>query len=242
MLQPWRAEDKVLLMAKLSRQNVPFTQVANEVLNDKNLSWKAKGLYAYLFSKPDDWDFSAHRIKMDSANGRDSVLSALKELEQKGYLERNKLGNGRVEYHLKFNLSVNPSTENPTLDIEPDPEKPTVGKAHGGKSRTISNKEVIVTKRLYSSETSSQVFNWDTYLSGMLTHSRKDINIIGFFFKAKRLHFSTKEKAGAAIKRHLKAAKSIMPFDKTEIGETIRRLSYEFPKFTVDTVYKELTK
>ena len=38
---------------KLVKQNVPFTMVANEVLKDPKLSFKAKGLYAYLFSKPD---------------------------------------------------------------------------------------------------------------------------------------------------------------------------------------------
>lgn len=147
-------------MAKLNRQNIPFTQVANEVLNDNNLSFKAKGLYAYLFSKPDDWDFSAHRIKLEASDGRDSVLSALKELEEKGYLQRKKLPSGRTEYFLKHHND--PNTENPTLGVEPNTENPTYGKSHSGKTRTISNKELITTNILNNtSEETSQVSSND---------------------------------------------------------------------------------
>lgn len=102
-------------MAKLKKQNIPFTQVANEVLNDTNLSWKAKGLFAYLFSKPDGWDFAGKRISKDSSDGSKATYSGLKELEDAGYLGRKKHGNGRVDYNLGF-------TENPYI-ISPIPEQ-----------------------------------------------------------------------------------------------------------------------
>lgn len=88
----------------------------------------------------------------------------------------------------------------------------------------------------------SAPFSWEEYLKGMENHKRKDLNIIGFFFRTKNLSFNTKAKAEVAIRRHLKAAKTISVFDKKEIGGVIRRLNYEFPKFTLETVYKELTK
>ena len=34
---------------KLHKVDDGFAQVANEVLNSKKLTWKAKGLYAYLW-------------------------------------------------------------------------------------------------------------------------------------------------------------------------------------------------
>lgn len=49
-------------MAKLQKQESNFTQVSNLVLCDKNLSAKAKGIYAYLYCKPDDWQFASERI------------------------------------------------------------------------------------------------------------------------------------------------------------------------------------
>lgn len=114
-------------MAKLNKEEVGFTQIKNEVLTDKKLSWKAKGLFAYLFSKPDGWDFSAERIALDSTGGREAVLSGIKELEKEGYLSRKKHGSGRVEYFLKY--------------TNPKSAKPTVAKPHSAESRLISNKD-----------------------------------------------------------------------------------------------------
>ncbi len=121
-------------MSNFKRQNIPFTQVANEVLNDKTLSAKAKGLYAYLYSKPEGWNFSMHRIINDMADGRDSIANGLKELEDNKYLVRERLSNGRMDYKLSL------------IRKKPDTEKPTVGKTHSGKTRTVSNKELIVIK------------------------------------------------------------------------------------------------
>lgn len=66
-------------------------------LNDENLSWKAKGLLAYLLSKPDDWQIYVKDLIKRSTDGRDSVVSGLKELEDNGYLSRQQIrgGNGK---------------------------------------------------------------------------------------------------------------------------------------------------
>jgi hypothetical protein len=123
---------------KIKKVETNFTQVSNNPLNDKRLSWKAKGVFAYLYSKPDSWDFSSARMKNDSKDGRDALLSGLKELEEVGYLIRKKLPSGRVEYILDYN----PVPENPIQASEPVPENPTVGKSHSGKSRPVSNTEL----------------------------------------------------------------------------------------------------
>ena len=44
------------------KQNIPFTQIANDLLNDKLISFKAKGVYSFLYSKPSGWYFSEKRI------------------------------------------------------------------------------------------------------------------------------------------------------------------------------------
>lgn len=126
-------------MAKLKKISVPFTQVANIIINDKKLSLKAKGLFSYLYSKPDGWNFSSERIALENSDGRDSIRQALRELEDNGYLERKKQASGRIEHLLKFDEK--PETENPSVGQEPETEKPTVGKTHSGKTRPISNKD-----------------------------------------------------------------------------------------------------
>ena len=106
-------------MAKLQKQSVRFTQVANQVLCDKNLSAKAKWIYAYLYSKPDDWQFAYNRIASEFSDGEKSILSGLKELEKFWYLERKKQGDGSVDYF----LYIEPTAENRHLDTDLTAEK-----------------------------------------------------------------------------------------------------------------------
>ena len=60
----------------------------NDLLNNPDISLKAKGLFAYIQSKPDDWSFSVERIANQVKDGIASVRTAIKELENAGYLER----------------------------------------------------------------------------------------------------------------------------------------------------------
>lgn len=132
-------------MRAIKKQPTGFTQVTNIVLNDEKLSWKAKGLYSYIYSKPDGWDFSGRRMCKQAADGRDGTLSGIKELEEAGYIFREKHKTGRITYH----ILVDPNTEKPDKAIaKPKPEKVYDGGAVLRKSRPISNKEVKVIKSI----------------------------------------------------------------------------------------------
>lgn len=137
------------------KSKLPFTQVVNKVLWDKKLSLKAKGLYAFLYSKPDGWDFSAIRIAKESKDGKEGVASGLRELEKVGFLLREKLPSGRVRYR----LFVDPNTENPFLGTKPKPEKPKEAFCQSGETRLISNKDNKIIKSISntSGEPSSQI-------------------------------------------------------------------------------------
>ena len=111
--------------------------VANEVLKRGDISLSAKGMYAYLFSKPSDWDFAAIRISKECKEGRKGVLSALKELENSGLLLREKKGDGRVEYTIQFADIQSPSEELRVAD--PESLSPTVGLRHSARQEPISN-------------------------------------------------------------------------------------------------------
>jgi hypothetical protein len=126
---------------KLSKDDLPFTMVVNEVLRDASMSMKAKGLFSYLFSKPDGWDFSGDRIASEMSDGRHAVFSALKELEEKGYLERVRRPTGRVDYHIKYALT--PMTEiSIGLFEKPDAENRKGQKVHLAKISSVSKKDV----------------------------------------------------------------------------------------------------
>ncbi|MFE8919334.1 conserved phage C-terminal domain-containing protein [Staphylococcus pasteuri] len=61
---------------------------SKDYVEDETLSWKAKGLMSYLFSKPDDWKIYQSQLEKISTDGRISVRSIINELIEKGYMTR----------------------------------------------------------------------------------------------------------------------------------------------------------
>ena len=57
-----------------------YTVVKNFICKDKRLSWKAKGIWLYAFSRPDDWQFNLSDLINQSTDAKDSVTTCLKEL------------------------------------------------------------------------------------------------------------------------------------------------------------------
>ena len=75
---------------RIEKKERPFVQVDKECINQKNLSFKAKGLHTFLMSKPDDWTFYMTQLETVSTDGKDSLRSAMKELEDAGYVRRTR--------------------------------------------------------------------------------------------------------------------------------------------------------
>jgi len=122
--------------------NGNFGVAPNELLNDSSISLKAKGLYVYMQSKPDDWVFSLERIASQNKDARDSVRSTINELAEAGYLTKEKMFKDSKGTFSQYKINERP-LENPTL------ENPMVGKSNVGKSnplviKTFSKKELIV--------------------------------------------------------------------------------------------------
>lgn len=86
-------------MSKLNKQVwLPFTQINNDLLNDKRLSAKAKWLYCYLYSKPDKRDFACDRIANDFDDWVKSIQAGMLELENCWWIKREKQHNWKVDY------------------------------------------------------------------------------------------------------------------------------------------------
>lgn len=76
-------------MARLIKQDRGnYTNISNQLIRDSRLSWKSRGIFAYLWSQADEWDFYVSEVAKHAADGRDALRSGLKELEKYGYLTR----------------------------------------------------------------------------------------------------------------------------------------------------------
>lgn len=119
-----------------------FTVMCNHHLRNVKLSLKAKGLLSLMLSLPEDWDYTTKGLACICKDGVDSIAIALKELEQHGYLtrERVRYENGRlgdIEYTIhekpvsQETAEVLPKRENPR-QVKPGQEKPGQGKPAQG--------------------------------------------------------------------------------------------------------------
>lgn len=68
-----------------------FSIIPNILALDNALSWKAKGIFLYLASRPDHWNFYMKEIEKNATDGRDSLQSGIKELTDNGYLVRERV-------------------------------------------------------------------------------------------------------------------------------------------------------
>lgn len=87
-----------------------FTTQCNVLIEDTRPTWKAKGIFQYLWSRPDDWVYYQEEVATHAADGVKSLRSGLKELEKYGYLKRS-----RVRENGKF--------KEPIWELCEDPEK-----------------------------------------------------------------------------------------------------------------------
>lgn len=74
-----------IIRVEKSKEN-PYVILNKTALYDPNLSYKAKGIFAYLMSKPDGWKCIVSDLIKHAKDGRDSVYAGLKELKENGYM------------------------------------------------------------------------------------------------------------------------------------------------------------
>lgn len=66
-----------------------FTMISNNILKDRELSLKDRGLFCTLSSLPDGWNFSVAGLSSILPDGKNAISTAMAHLEKCGYLERN---------------------------------------------------------------------------------------------------------------------------------------------------------
>lgn len=109
----------------IKKRDYSFTTIPNNFLRDKNISFKAKGLFAYMFSMANGWNFTIRSISNQQNQGEQLIKSALNELKKNRYVEYRKFSTGKGEYYLDPEPNVEkphvekPHQENPHVDIQP---------------------------------------------------------------------------------------------------------------------------
>jgi hypothetical protein len=95
-------------MSRLSKSFKCFTQVPNEILDDVRVSLKAKGLFAFFASKPDNWDFSLLGMSKQLKESKTAILNIIDELCKFGYMTKTKTRNGNFQGYNDYQLHATP--------------------------------------------------------------------------------------------------------------------------------------
>ncbi|CUU89314.1 Uncharacterised protein [Campylobacter hyointestinalis] len=129
------------------RLNQNFSIADNRIAQCKELDFNAKGLYLYILSLPEDWEFSIERIAYMTNNSVGKVKAGLKQLEAMGLFVRELLYKGvkgkRAKYVL-FDFDTRTTTNNDesvSIDEKSTDEKSPNDKSMIEKS-TIKNQPI----------------------------------------------------------------------------------------------------
>lgn len=94
-----------------------YTVMSNYIFTKDKLSLKAIGLFCYMVSRPEGWNFSERGLAGQLKDGKASIASALKELKEKKYIkmepyQKDKLGRmiGSAYYLYQIPYNVDRST------------------------------------------------------------------------------------------------------------------------------------
>lgn len=120
---------------RVIKESGNFVTVNKNFIYNNDLSWKAKGILLYLLSRPDDWQVYETELQKNASDGKDSLKSGIKELEDVGYILRSR----KRDKNGKFSGYDYCVYEYPHQSGKTDVGKSVDGKTDVGKSATTYN-------------------------------------------------------------------------------------------------------
>lgn len=173
-------EDKRLNeVIRVQKRPNNFVMMDRAFLENEHLSWKAKGILAYLLSKPDNWKVIAGDLIHHATDGKGSVYKGLAELKAEGYYRKTPVRNEKgiiirwdsvvfeiPNAELMENSGVCPLPKNQEMDNQ-DMDKPFMENREHNKNNSNNN---YMTKNPVKSSQNGQ-----TELQEYLTIIQKNI-------------------------------------------------------------------
>jgi len=118
-------ENQTIIRAPHDRNN-PYVISDRRIYENPNLSWKAKGLLAYLLTRPDNWKVRLSHLEKQSTDGRDAVRSGVAELKAAGYITVKRVRDESGKFaEVQYTVYETPQNFNAPQTGFPALEKPT---------------------------------------------------------------------------------------------------------------------
>lgn len=221
-----------------------FTRLANEILDHLVLPGINGSEYriailvlrkTYGFSKKKD-KISLTQFQKGTSMKRAHVVETIKSLVDKRILLKE--GNSYVFNKNWEDWVVHkrvPSTQKCTTLVHKRVPKVVHKSIHTKESIKETNTKEIA-------EASSAPFSLKEEIQKLEDNPRRDLNIIALYLEEKKPDLKNKAQLQVAIKRHLRAAKSLVPFTDNQIIDAVLKAKRITEDFTLETLVKVLTK
>lgn len=82
----YTTKSKTIFRIEKNKDN-PYVMIDRRLIENPLLSWKAKGLLAYLLSRPDDWTVRFRDLVNRAPDGAHTIRAAMKELRKAGHVK-----------------------------------------------------------------------------------------------------------------------------------------------------------
>lgn len=130
------------------QKNSNYFVASNIPFNDTRLSWAARGVMAYLLSKPDGWVVRFVDLVEKGDLKRHAMRTALKQLQEHGYMVRQRIQNDKGKFEWTTIVY-----ETPQLPIGQPLTDGTIGQSSTGGSLThiVNTEEEVNTDLVLSS-------------------------------------------------------------------------------------------
>ena len=128
----------------LRKNKNPYGSSPRKLLEDKNISLKAKGIYAFMECKIDGWNFTASSMATQLKESRKTILAAMQELKATGWLTYHKNKDGSGVYELIGNYVISPKSENDTMALQS--HSPKTARC---KKRTVLIRRITLIRMIY---------------------------------------------------------------------------------------------
>jgi predicted transcriptional regulator len=102
------------MIYRLPKEKGNFTQIHNNLINDRNLTTNAKAIIIYMLSKNDDWQFFEQDITNHFQDNIKVIKRGIKELQDKGYIDRTKLKDATGKFTYIYDVYEQPELQQNT--------------------------------------------------------------------------------------------------------------------------------
>lgn len=147
-----------VIRRKAKKKN--YSIIDNAGICDRSLSWKATGLWTWLMSKPEDWEVSLENLCNSKTDGKDSVLSALSELEESGYLLYQRWRNCEGRFESAYTVFESPEQLDEWKETAPSAELGSIAKVSKNRRKQPTVEKPL--RKNHSGETTAEKPQWIT--------------------------------------------------------------------------------